>query len=73
MPRFDGTGPRGTGPVTGRGMGYCNPAGARAQQGQGWVGRGGGTGGGFGRGRSGGRRRGSGRAFGMGGGRGGGR
>jgi hypothetical protein len=23
MPRFDGTGPRGTGPLTGRGMGYC--------------------------------------------------
>jgi len=23
MPRFDGTGPRGMGPMTGRGMGYC--------------------------------------------------
>ena len=23
MPRFDGTGPRGTGPMTGRGLGYC--------------------------------------------------
>jgi hypothetical protein len=23
MPRFDGTGPRGTGPMTGRGQGYC--------------------------------------------------
>ena len=23
MPRFDGTGPRGQGPVTGRGEGYC--------------------------------------------------
>ncbi|MGD2249253.1 MAG: DUF5320 domain-containing protein [Candidatus Methanofastidiosia archaeon] len=23
MPRFDGTGPRGRGPLTGRGMGYC--------------------------------------------------
>ncbi|MEA1959622.1 MAG: DUF5320 domain-containing protein [Chloroflexota bacterium] len=23
MPGFDGTGPRGTGPMTGRGMGYC--------------------------------------------------
>jgi hypothetical protein len=23
MPRFDGTGPRGTGPLTGRGEGYC--------------------------------------------------
>jgi hypothetical protein len=23
MPRFDGTGPRGSGPMTGRGEGYC--------------------------------------------------
>jgi len=23
MPRFNGTGPRGMGPMTGRGMGYC--------------------------------------------------
>jgi hypothetical protein len=23
MPGFDGTGPRGSGPMTGRGMGYC--------------------------------------------------
>ena len=23
MPRFDGTGPRGAGPMTGRGEGYC--------------------------------------------------
>lgn len=23
MPRFDGTGPRGKGPLTGRGLGYC--------------------------------------------------
>lgn len=23
MPRFDGTGPKGRGPLTGRGMGYC--------------------------------------------------
>lgn len=23
MPRFDGTGPRGEGPLTGRGQGYC--------------------------------------------------
>ena len=23
MPRFDGTGPQGTGPLTGRGEGYC--------------------------------------------------
>jgi len=25
MPRYDGTGPRGKGPRTGRGMGYCKP------------------------------------------------
>jgi len=25
MPRFDGTGPMGNGPGTGRGLGYCNP------------------------------------------------
>ncbi|MBW1732598.1 MAG: DUF5320 domain-containing protein [Deltaproteobacteria bacterium] len=25
MPRFDGTGPIGNGPSTGRGLGYCNP------------------------------------------------
>ncbi|MDY7031917.1 MAG: DUF5320 domain-containing protein [Thermodesulfobacteriota bacterium] len=25
MPGFDGTGPRGFGPMTGRGMGRCNP------------------------------------------------
>lgn len=25
MPRFDRTGPRGLGPRTGRGLGYCNP------------------------------------------------
>ena len=25
MPRFDGTGPVGNGPGTGRGLGYCNP------------------------------------------------
>ncbi|MFD3156622.1 DUF5320 domain-containing protein [Haloimpatiens sp. FM7330] len=24
MPRFDGTGPDGRGPITGRGLGYCN-------------------------------------------------
>lgn len=26
MPGFDGTGPMGQGPMTGRGMGYCGPA-----------------------------------------------
>lgn len=25
MPRGDGTGPQGRGPLTGRGLGYCNP------------------------------------------------
>ncbi|HKK96399.1 MAG TPA: DUF5320 domain-containing protein [Anaerovoracaceae bacterium] len=25
MPRFDKTGPRGEGPMTGRGLGQCNP------------------------------------------------
>ncbi len=72
MPRFDGTGPGGAGPMTGRGMGYCNPAGTRGQ-GRGWFGRGWGTGGGFGRGRSGGPGRGSGTGRGGGKGRGGGR
>jgi len=42
MPRFNGTGPCGQGPMTGRGMGPCNP------QGQGGAGRG--TGRGAGRG-----------------------
>ncbi len=27
MPGLDGTGPMGAGPMTGRGLGYCNPAG----------------------------------------------
>ncbi len=30
MPGFDGTGPRGMGPMTGGGRGYCNPRGFRA-------------------------------------------
>lgn len=25
MPRLDGTGPKGMGPMTGRGLGKCNP------------------------------------------------
>lgn len=59
MPGFDGTGPMGGGPMTGRGMGYCS--GARPAAGAGFgYGRGGrfgfgfgrgGRGGGFGRGR----------------------
>jgi hypothetical protein len=30
MPGFDGTGPRGMGPMTGGGRGYCSPWGIRA-------------------------------------------
>lgn len=41
MPRFDGTGPAGMGPMTGRGMGPCNPY---------WGGSGYGYGRGMGRG-----------------------
>ena len=29
MPGFDGTGPRGMGPMTGGGRGYCSPSGTR--------------------------------------------
>jgi len=56
MPRGDGTGPAGMGPMTGRAAGYCagypvpgfmNPVGGR---GYGGWGRGGGRGRGFGRG-----------------------
>ena len=61
MPRGDGTGPRGQGPMTGRGAGYCGGFGMpgfanpMAGRGFGWGGRGvGGRGGGF-RGRGGGR------------------
>ncbi len=58
MPAGDGTGPRGMGPMTGRGAGYCagndvpgyaNPVPGRGF-GMGW-GRGGAWGGGWGRGR----------------------
>ena len=47
MPGLDGTGPWGMGPMTGRGLGWCNPYGAF---GRGWRGRGRGRGLGFGRG-----------------------
>ncbi len=43
MPRFDKTGPKGMGPMTGRGMGYCRP--------RGFYGRGSGYGFRYGRGR----------------------
>jgi hypothetical protein len=51
MPRFDGTGPRGMGPMTGGGRGLCNPYGTSFGYRPGFglpVGRG--RGGGFGRG-----------------------
>lgn len=48
MPFFDGTGPRGQGPVTGRGMGPCGGAFGFGRRGYGGFGRG--FGGGFGRG-----------------------
>jgi hypothetical protein len=60
MPGFNGTGPRGMGPMTGGGRGFCNPYnsfyGAMPRYGAGfaspvWGGRGGG----FGRGMGGGR------------------
>lgn len=53
MPARDGTGPRGMGPMTGRGMGFCGPGADRPGGGYGLgygYGRGGGfRGGGFGR------------------------
>lgn len=49
MPGFDGTGPWGQGPLTGRGMGYCNPK-APLSRGAGFYGRGCGRGRGIGRG-----------------------
>ena len=64
MPRFDGTGPRGQGPRTGGGVGYCPPV-ARSQVygapivygvGRGGIPRGGGRGWAFGGGRGRGRR-----------------
>jgi len=67
MPFGDGTGPRGMGPMTGRGAGYCtgvnNPGFANPVPGRGFFGFG--YGAGFGRGR--------GMGMGMGGGRGRGR
>jgi len=56
MPGFDGTGPRGQGARTGRGMGYCAPTSETTQQpvygvGRGGFPRGGGRGFAFGGGR----------------------
>ena len=48
MPRFNGTGPMGAGPLTGGARGYCNPAGTGYAPA---YGRGYGYGPGFGRGR----------------------
>ena len=79
MPRFDGTGPQGEGPLTGRGEGYCavaqpqsgQPYGVAGLQGQpvrgGFLGR---FTRWFGLGRRGGRGRAAGRGMGRGGGRG---
>ncbi len=53
MPGFDGRGPRGMGPMTGWGRGYCNPRAGAAGFGYGagpGFGRGGGRARGFGRG-----------------------
>ncbi len=33
MPGFDGTGPRGMGPMTGGGRGFCSPSGLQARSG----------------------------------------
>ncbi|MBN2150241.1 MAG: DUF5320 domain-containing protein [Candidatus Lokiarchaeota archaeon] len=68
MPGGDGTGPRGFGPLTGRGLGFCagyNTPGY-IQPGPGFGGRFWGRGGGFGRGFGGGFGRGYGRGFGRG-------
>jgi len=44
MPGFDGTGPRGMGPMTGGGRGFCSPGGTRAARrpygGRRWAGYG---------------------------------
>lgn len=60
MPGFDGTGPLGQGPMTGRGLGNCNPNAAGYGAGRG-LGRG--MGRGFGRGMGRGFRRGFGPAY----------
>jgi hypothetical protein len=57
MPRFDGTGPAGAGPMTGGGFGSCNPAGSIRRSYAGWDS-------GYGRGRGFGQGRGFGRGFG---------
>ncbi|MBC8419906.1 MAG: DUF5320 domain-containing protein [Desulfobacteraceae bacterium] len=63
MPGFNGTGPRGEGPMTGGGRGFCNPAGVGYGAGyESGFGRGFGRGAGFRRGAA--RGRGYGRDFG---------
>jgi hypothetical protein len=69
MPRFNGTGPMGAGPMTGGARGYCNPAGAgyAPAYGRGYgpgYGRGRDFGAGFGAGFGRGRGKGYGRGFG---------
>lgn len=68
MPRFDGTGPAGVGPMTGWGRGFCAPAGPAyapyGDRGPGFWGPGYGRG--FGRGRGFGPGRGLGRGLGRG-------
>jgi len=61
MPKFDGTGPAGAGPMTGGGFGYCNPAGMARRP---YGGLAPGYGRGFGRGRGFGQGRGFGRGLG---------
>jgi hypothetical protein len=63
MPRFDGTGPMGAGPMTGGSRGYCDPAGTAYGP---WCGGAYGYGRGLGRGRGRGLRRGFGPGFGVG-------
>lgn len=71
MPRFNGTGPGGMGPMTGRGRGYCNPSqaaygpGMASGPGYSGAGYGGNSGGGRGLGRGRGSGRGRGRGLGQ--------
>ena len=64
MPRFDGTGPNGMGPMTGRGRGSCNPS--QAGFGPNTASGFGNPGAGYGRGLGAGRGQGQGRGIGRG-------